>query len=293
MAETKKTTAKKATSKVVKKTGPKKTATKKVAVKKASTAPKASKKPSPSVEQIVKESALRPTTYAEVGRIYRSTISSVKGTVVFTSAQSGEGVSLVSHLMAQRCAESGSKTLLIDLNLKNKKLTQGMAVAGQDWSLPARHENDPLVDLIHPMRGVAGLYFMSAPQDLETVLFLKDEGNARAFFKALEEQYDHVIVDTTPIGALNRGNVDPIVLSVAAQCAVVVMQAAVTPRRMIARTIDQLRDAGAHVSGVVVNDQKNPTLKRKLLAFVNSFQCVAPGLSDWLRHKVLHHPGLN
>lgn len=319
MAETKKTTVKKSAPKTAakkttvkkaatakkpaakktspaKKAAPKKTAAKKVAPKKATVkkvaTPKVEEKVQ-TVEAVVEVSSaptadgVRPTTYAEVSRIHRGALSTLKGSVVVTSSQNGEGASLLAHLMAQKSAENGSRVLLIDLNMRNQSLSNSLAAERKVWGLAQRPVGDHLADLPKEVPGVENLEFMAAPADAESVLYLKDVHRAQAFFHALERQYDHVIVDTTPVGALNRGNADPVLLAAATRRTILVMMAGVTPRARVERTIKQLREAGAKIEGVVVNDRENPSLKRQLLTFVNGLQQMAPGLSDWLRHKIL------
>ena len=306
MATTKKTTAKKP---AVKKAAPKKaTAKKKVAPKKAAPkkAPvkKAAKetveevvviteRPSKAVDDAMKKQAnppvvsgLLPTTYTEISRIHRSALSTLKGSMVITSSQDHEGTSLLAHLMAQRSSENGQKTLLIDLNLRNQSLTIDFDAPSMPWGLDTWLANAPLDHLIRPIDGVDNLYFMPAPSDHESVVFLKDVHRATQFLDALEKNFDHIVIDTTPIGALNRYNADPVILSAAAQRTVMIMQAAVTPRDKILRAIKQLREAGANIEGMVVNDQVNPPVRQQLLAFASKLKFL-PGLHKWMRNKIM------
>lgn len=298
MADTKKKvvtkrTVKKVTKSAVKSAAKKtvvKKSVKKVAVKKVS-APKVSVKNVKIKAKVVVEkqsTQVKPTNYAEINRVHRGALANYKGTLVVTSSRANEGSSLYAHLMAQRSAECGSKVLLIDFNMRTKALSGVFDVQPSMWNLSGRDAKDKLNDLVQPVSGVKNLSFMSAPTDMGTVLHLKDVHHASDFFKTLEKQFDYIIVDTTPIGLMNRGNVDPVLLSAAAKRTVLVMLAGVTPRRVIGRALAQLKEAGSHVEGIVVNDRDNPSLKMKMMKFVNFVGKFAPGLSDWLRHKIIH-----
>jgi len=311
-APAKKTTAKKAAPKK-KKVAAKKVAPKKVAAKKAPAKRAAAKKPAPqkpskevkeevvtlkerpskTVDRAMKkqekpasQAGLLPTTYTEISRIHRSALSTLKGSMVITSSQDGEGSSLLAHLMAQRSSENGQKTLLIDLNLRNQALTIDFDAPTIPWGLDTWLPNAPLDNLIKSVDGVDNLYFMAAPSDHNSVVFLKDVHRAAQFLDTLEKGFDHIVIDTTPIGALNRYNADPIILSAAAQRTVMIMQAGVTSRDKVLRAIKQLREAGANIEGMVVNDRDNPPIRQQLLSFASKFKFL-PGLHKWMRNKIM------
>ena len=229
---------------------------------------------------------LRPTSFTEINRIHRQTLSSRNGSLVVTSATMGEGVSTFSHIMALRSADNGQRTLLIDLNLRNSQLSANFNAERKLWDLPKRDKDDPLNDLITPVDNVPNLDFMAAPRDDESVQFLRDVQRAHRFFTILEKQYDQIVVDTTPVGVLNRLNADPVLLAAAATHCAVVLLAGVTPRKLIIDCVHQLEEAGATLGGVLINDYRNPSLKEELLAFTDKLKRFSPTFADWLRQKI-------
>lgn len=230
---------------------------------------------------------LQPTSFTEINRIHRQALSARRGSLVITSALGGEGVSTFAHIMALRSADNGQRTLLVDLNLRNGSLSESFNADRKIWGLAGRELNEPLTDLIEPVEGVPNLSFMAAPRDDESVQFLRDVQRAKYFLTNLEHQFDQVVIDTTPVGALNRQNIDPVLLSAAASRAVVVFMAGVTPKDKIHRCVRQLEEAGATIEGLLVNDYRNPTLQEELLKFADSLKRLSPGLGDWMRQKVL------
>ena len=233
-----------------------------------------------------KTTQLQPTSFTEINRIHRQALSSRRGSMVVTSALSGEGVSTFAHIMALRSADNGQRTLLIDLNLRNADLSDSFDVERKIWDLPNRELNQSPADLITKVEGVENLSFMAAPRDDASVQHLRDVNRAQQFFATLENQFDQIVVDTTPVGALNRQNIDPVLLSAAANRAVMVMLAGVTPRENIKRCVRQLEEAGTTIEGLLVNDYRNPSLQEELLAFADKIKRLSPSLGDWMRGKI-------
>ncbi|MEC8066247.1 MAG: hypothetical protein VX154_00135 [Pseudomonadota bacterium] len=230
-------------------------------------------------------SIIQPTSYTEVSRIHRGALSTLKGSMVVTAATAGEGTTLLAHLMAQRSAEAGRKTLLVDLNMRNTELSNNLLPDRTAWNLGGRNFAEGFGDLIHPTSD-PNLFFMPAPLDSVSVQFLKDMSHAGAFFDALEKSFEHIVVDTTPIGSLNRYNIDPVTLSAAARRTVLVMMANRTHKDKVHKAVKQLRESGANVEGMVVNDLENPSLRSQLNNFADFFKPFAPGFTQWMRQKI-------
>lgn len=236
---------------------------------------------------------IQPTSYTEVSRIHRGALSTLKGSMVVTAATGGEGTTLLAHLMAQRSAEGGRKTLLIDLNMRNTDLSNRLSPDRSAWNLAGRNFKDGFGDLIYPVAGDDKMFFMPAPLDSASVQFLKDINHAGVFFETLEKEFEHIVVDTTPVGSLNRYNVDPITLSAAARRSVLVMMANRTPKEKVSHAIKQLRESGANIEGMVVNDHENPSLRSQLIAFADFFKPLSPGFTSWMRGKISHSENLD
>lgn len=238
-------------------------------------------------------SVIQPTSFTEVSRIHKGALANLKGSMVVTSTVGGEGATLLSHLMAQRSAEAGRKTLLIDLNMRNTGLSNNLSPDRTAWNLAGRNFAEGFGDLIHPIKGDVNLFFMPAPLDSASVQFLKDMQHAGAFFDELEKQFDHIVVDTTPVSSLNRYNIDPVILSAAARRSVLVMMANRTAKDKVHKAIKQLRESGANIEGMVVNDYENPSLRSQLNAFADFFKPISSGFTQWMRGKIARSENLD
>jgi Mrp family chromosome partitioning ATPase len=230
--------------------------------------------------------AVSLTSYTEIARIHRNCLAKSKGSLVITSTDHNEGSTLTAQLIARRNAETGKRTLLVDLNVYKQDITTSEQLTSQMWDLFSRKDNDNFTDIIVPAKGCDNLFILPAPSDDNTIDMLKDPKQATRFFDIIERNFDHVIVDTTPISATNRRNADAVILASAARRCTVVTMAGVTKRQNVKNAVKSLREAGANVEGLIVNDYKNPTAKSQLQAIVNLFVHIAPSFHDWLTYRI-------
>ncbi|MDD9911813.1 MAG: AAA family ATPase [Alphaproteobacteria bacterium] len=226
---------------------------------------------------------LNPTSFAEVARLHRSVTNGLKGTLVVTCTQSGEGVSLTSYLLARRSAEDGKKTLFIDLNLKNTFFTQKLGLKPQLWNIAQLAKLEELADLA--VEHIQGLDVLPAPSDQESVRWLCEQEQAKMLFKALEKRYDHIVVDTTPLTATNRNNADPVLLAAAAERVLLVLLSGVTHRDKVKQAVQDLQTAGANLVGISVNDKFYQSAQDTIFKLAHGLRRVSPGLSSWLEHR--------
>ena len=168
---------------------------------------------------------------------------------LFTSAVPGEGKSFCAANYAMALAQQGLRTLLIDADMRlptlHKLFFEGSTHPG-------------LADVL--LRSVS--LEKAARPALEHQLFVLAAGRrpdrpaellaGPRFAELLAEAatlYDRIVVDSAPIHAVS----DTLLLAPCVQAVILVVQAARTPRRAIARACQKLRDARAPLAGVVLN----------------------------------------
>ncbi|MBI1363392.1 MAG: hypothetical protein GC134_05355 [Proteobacteria bacterium] len=234
-----------------------------------------------------KLAVIQPTAFTEINRIHRQALSAKRGSLVVTAATSGEGTSTFAHIMALRSADNGQKTLLVDLNMRDTHLSTSFNAERFAWRLSERQINEPLLDLVTEVTDVPNLFFMSAPRDDMSVQYLRDVTRANYFLTNLERHFDHIVIDTTPINAYNRYNVDPVLMAAAATRTVLVMLAGSTPREKVKKAREMLEDAGATIEGLLINDFKNPSLRDEMLKFAGSLERMSPDFAVWLKKKIM------
>ena len=227
---------------------------------------------------------LQPASYTETTRIRRAAAAS-KGITVVTSSLDGEGSSMLSRLIAQNNAEAGKKTLLVDLNMKNWVLSRELGNGSQKWGLSASKSS--INSLIVKLSKVKNLSFMAAPNDDKSIEHLKDTKHAKAFFAKLAKAYDYVIIDTNSIGAFNRNNIDPVMLSGLADNVVLAVMAGRTHRNHVTSAVNQLRNVNAKLNGVVINNYHTPSPRQQLLKLAGRLAPISAPFSSWLRKRIL------
>ena len=134
------------------------------------------------------------------------------------------------------------------------------------------------------------LYVLAAPADDDTIRWLGEVTHSRKLFDVLKDSYDHIIVDITPLNITNRHNADPVLLASAADRTIFIVQAGTTPRQRVQQAVQDLQTAGSHLTGIIINDKTNPSVKEITLRFAHKLESVMPGLSNWLTHRA-HRAG--
>ncbi|PIZ31835.1 MAG: hypothetical protein COY40_00870 [Alphaproteobacteria bacterium CG_4_10_14_0_8_um_filter_53_9] len=230
----------------------------------------------------VGQTKLNPIQFTEVIRLHRALTRGLHGSLLVTGVEGGEGTSTLALLFAQKSAEAGKKTLIVDLNLKNNGLTRALGQSPNVWKLPARKKLENVSDIAIPLG--PNLSLLPAPSDAGSVDWVRRPENAGAFLDALTSNYEHVILDTTPVTALNRQNADSVVLVGAATRSVLLVLMGITPFDKLAQVSRMLSQYG-NVVGVIGNNRFNPSAQQIVLGALATLGKVAPGLAAWLRAK--------
>lgn len=232
---------------------------------------------------------LDPSAFTEIQRLHRALTRGTHGSIALCGTHSGEGSTLMAALLALRSAQSGKRTLLIDLNLKSGTLTQMMGLEGQSWNLGKRGGKDALKGTVVDLGASwSGLHILPLPNGPATLGELAQGGLLADMLGRLKDMYDHVWLDTSPISATNRGNIDALSVCAAASRTAMVVKLRDTPSSSIKAATDALLNSGAHLAGLVANNVANPSPRQLLLHLASRMQRFAPGYAARLKAQVLH-----
>lgn len=235
---------------------------------------------------------LNPADFTEVTRLHRALLRNLHGALVLTSTAPDEGTTLIATLLALKSASNDKRTLLVDLNLRNGKITEQFGLKPADWGFAAKTPKGSrgkatgsmLKDAIRTDVGGKGLDILPLPADNPTLEALGTHAGAQALLDGLSSTYEHIIVDTSPLSAANRHNADPLMLAAAAPKSALVVLMRRTASHRVKQAADALAAAGADVSGAIANNLYNPSPRTLLLQLAG----VLPhGLAQWLRAKVI------
>jgi capsular exopolysaccharide synthesis family protein len=172
-------------------------------------------------------------------------------TIAVTSPGPSEGKSTVAVNLASVLAQAGSRVLLVDADMRNPTLHSAF-----------QHERKPgLSDLVAnggdpyatvfptPLPGLSCLPCGTIPPSPADLLTLNA---TRALLERLGEEYDCVVVDTPPVLVA----ADTPILGALVDTTILVVRAGRTALDALEAAYAAMRNGGAHLSGIVVNDLK-------------------------------------
>lgn len=243
---------------------------------------------------------LRPAQFSEVGRIQQALLRGLRGPLVLLGVHGLEGSSLLALLLAEKTATMGKTVALVDLNLKNRDVSHLLQVRGEAWSMPpqddvagkkpakvGKGESLKVWNPLQPVVGIKNLMVLPAPRHPETLNQLGEPGGLARLMDAVGELADVVIVDASPLAAVNRGNVDAMAVAVAGARVALVLQQEHTLADDAKRAADSLLLAGAALHGLVLNQQHVPSRRQLLGDFADVLAKIVPALGAWLRGVVV------
>lgn len=169
--------------------------------------------------------------------------------LVVTSAAASEGKTSTSLNLASTLAASGSRTLLIDADLRRPSCHRAFGIAndtGLSRYLAGQVEFD---EVVRPL-DVPNLAFVPAGPTPPNPAELVGSERMRETLEKLRDEYDFVIVDSPPTLPVT----DAVLLGREADGVVLVVKGNDTPRELVKRARDQLQQAGVHILGALVNN---------------------------------------
>ncbi len=231
---------------------------------------------------------LRPSEFGEMGRLQRTLLRNVRGPLVLLGTRGSEGSSSLALLLAERSAEQGKSVILVDMNLRDRQLSQWLGLGDGNWELPKQGKSKTKWNALQPLPGYDNLNVLAAPRHPETLSRLGEAGGLPVLFDLLATQADIVIVDGSPLAAVNRGNVDAVAVAAASARTVLLAQAGVTARGDLKRASDSLLLVGAPLMGILVNKQFQPSRRQMLGQLADTLAKVLPPLARALRKATLN-----
>ncbi len=219
-----------------------------------------------------------PVHFEELETLYSATLGADSHSVAITSADKGEGVSMIAYALARRAAEAGRRTLLVDLNTANPTVASRLGLEGEDWSPDGAADLQGVIDL----PGIQ-MSILSAPVATAHILNIREDGKLRAAIAAWRKVFDCIIIDTSPLTRSNQRNVSPDMVAACSDCAIFVVLAGRTAETKVSEAIARLRTSGTNIVGTIINDRYNPSLCNELCRETYRLEKRLPKLMGRLR----------
>jgi len=177
-----------------------------------------------------------------------STADAQPRVIMITSAGIREGKSVIAANLAITMAQAGSKTLLIDCDMRRPTIHtffNSKSDTGLSNLLVGKAD---VIEAIHPS-GIKGLEIIPCgpvPPNPSEIIGSK---NMEKLMGALRKKYTHIIIDTPPISAIS----DALALTPLIDGAILVIRVAETPRKIIQNMIERIKTVNCRILGAVLN----------------------------------------
>lgn len=168
--------------------------------------------------------------------------------ILITSATSGEGKTVTSANLAIAMAQMGSKTLLVDTDLRKPMLHKLFGVSKEPGMVNHLVHNRPLSE-VTKTNEMENLYLITSGVIPPNPSGLLNSKAMEAFLEEVKESFDYVIFDSPPVLAVS----DALILSSKVDAVFLVIKDGYTDRRACLRAKDMLEKASAKVAGAILN----------------------------------------
>jgi succinoglycan biosynthesis transport protein ExoP len=178
--------------------------------------------------------------------------------VGIVSALPNEGKSSVAANLAHHLASTGSRTLLIDCDLRNPSITRQIAGRTPGGLPDILYRNGSLESLVF-VDPVTGMHFLSA--GTRSAIHQTDEllgsDRMREFLQMLKKGYDYVVLDLPPIVP----TVDARAIAPVVDAFVYVVEWGKTPREVVRQALRSSDQITSRLVGSVLNKVRHDSLR--------------------------------
>jgi capsular exopolysaccharide synthesis family protein len=165
--------------------------------------------------------------------------------LLVTSSISGEGKSYISTNLALSLAISGKKVVLIDLDVRNPKVSYMLGLnnkVGVAEFLTGAKTKDEIIN----MTSYPNLFAIGAGEEAENIRELILDGKLNDLLAQIQDDFDYIVMDTSPIEPVS----DAYVLSEYCDRTLFVVRHGYTPKNIV-----QVFDENSKIQGL-----KNPVI---------------------------------
>jgi len=177
-----------------------------------------------------------------------SALGSGHRVIQVTSPAAGDGKSTLALNLAISMALSGKKTVLVESDFRRPKVHKVTGVSNDAGIVDVLRGTAELDDAIKETQ-VADFFVLPCGHRPKNPSELLTRPDYAELLDVLRQKFDYVIVDTPPVLAVT----DPCSVAPRVDGVVVCMRLSSHTRDLGRRSLEQLRDVGAQVTGIVIN----------------------------------------
>lgn len=169
--------------------------------------------------------------------------------VLITSTQPLEGKTTSSSNLALSLAQSGLKVVLVDSDLRKPRLHKFYLKNGKKIGLSSFLVGNESLEGVIQLTDIEGLSFIPSGPIPPNPAELVGSKKMKELLDILEEDYDQIILDGTPI----MGFADSRLLSRLVDGVLLVTSVGITQKQLLRNSIDEIRKVRGKIIGTVVN----------------------------------------
>lgn len=181
-------------------------------------------------------------------RVEKEMQKNEKKVLLVSSAVPGEGKTTVAANLALALAQKGSKTLLVDCDLRNPSIAGVLGEKGTRGLSDYLRGNHSVSDFIRPTK-TENFFAVYGGRPVSNAAELLATEKAREFISEARNAFDYIILDTPPCSLL----ADAAELSVLADCALLTIRQDYASKSQILEGIQLLSDDDLPLIGCVLN----------------------------------------
>lgn len=166
--------------------------------------------------------------------------------IVITSSIPNEGKTVVSFELARAIAQTGSRVLLVEADMRRPAMASLVGAHPQHGLYSVISGNVSANDAVCTVPDNPGLFFMDAEPGIPNPVEVLGSERFGKFYESMISSFDFIIFYTPPVGTF----VDAAVISAVADATVMVARIGEVKRDELHAAYDQLEKAGANVIGV-------------------------------------------
>jgi succinoglycan biosynthesis transport protein ExoP len=168
--------------------------------------------------------------------------------VLITSSLPSEGKTVFSTSLARSVARSGTRSLLIDCDLRRPGVSKLMGGPPELGLVDLLDGSASIESVIQVDKG-SGMHFIPAKGGTANPQDLLGSQHMRSFLEQMRSRYDFIVLDSPPVLVVS----DAIILSHAADTTMYIVRWEKTPRHVVAGAVKMLRANGGQIAGAVLS----------------------------------------
>ncbi|GAK86843.1 predicted protein SypD [Vibrio ponticus] len=229
-----------------------------------------------------------PATLNEIEQIFLAAEAKQARSLCVTSSHSGDGVTSTATALAERFLLAGFSTLLVDLNL----FKPGYDVISQ-FDNTDKQSEPKSIQWLQPKLGEQLFTGITLPNHPTVMVNFRNPNYLKQQIENWLEQFDRVVIDTSPLLQNNRGNIPAQSVANACQYTVLVVLGGETSQGSLLASHELLQRAEAKVLGVVLNNMTQRSLGEEIVRELNRCQFIPSKLRHKLTKRLLNNEWLS